>query len=169
MTLSVSRTTLLTDAALLAGACLIPAASHLLAFPLYHLDPMRWLLLGALFVGARHNSIKRNGLIMAVLLPLISSLIVGMPSITKALLMMAELTANVAFFCWFGKKANSTLATFGSFLASVMAAKVVYYGVKAVMIAGGVMMGSLISTAVTTQIAVAVVLSGVVALVLNKR
>ena len=137
MTLAINTRTLLMDAALVAGACLIPAASHLLALPLYMLDPMRWLLLGALVVGHRSGNMLTNGLLMALLLPLVSSLVVGMPAMGKAILIVAELGANVALFALISKKMNTFLAM----LLSIVGAKAVYYALKLVVM-GGVLTGT---------------------------
>ena len=68
-----------TDAAMLALACLIPAASHLLAVPLYRLNPMLALLLAGMLLGKDW----RNGLLLAVLLPSVSCLVTGMPAAPK--------------------------------------------------------------------------------------
>ena len=83
---TVARTAII-DAALLAAACLIPTLSHITALPLYMLNPMLLVLLaGMLAVRSRTNAF-----LLAVLLPVVSMLAVGMPTPLKALCMAAEM------------------------------------------------------------------------------
>lgn len=160
MTLAIPRKTLLVDAALLAGACLIPAASHLLALPLYMLDPMRWLLIAAIVMGYKDDNLLTNGLLMALLLPLVSCAVVGMPTMGKALIIMAELGANVALFALMSKKMNTFLAM----LLSIVAAKGLYYGLKGLLLGG-----ALLGTSWMIQLAMALAMAGVMALILKKK
>ena len=77
--------TALVDITLLAVASLIPTLSHLTALPLYQLNPMMLVLLGGmLLVRGRANAI-----LLAVLLPVVSMVAVGMPTPLKALCMVA--------------------------------------------------------------------------------
>lgn len=160
MTLAINRKILLVDAALVAGACLIPAASHLLALPLYMLDPMRWLLLAAMLVGLRSDNLLSNGLLMALLLPLTSSLVVGMPALSKALVIVAELGVNVALFALISKKTNAFVAL----LLSILAAKGVYYLLKAALLDG-----VLVNTPWMLQVVVAFAMSLTAFLVMKRR
>lgn len=122
------------DTVLLAAACMIPAASHALSIPLYVLNPMLALLLVGMLV--RRN--WRNGLLLAVLMPLVSCLVVGMPSALKMVCMMAELATVATLFGWLQRSWKVLPAV----LVSVLAAKVVYYGLKAVVIAPAVLVGT---------------------------
>ncbi|MBQ6067904.1 MAG: hypothetical protein IJK84_00235 [Bacteroidales bacterium] len=137
------------DALLLMVACLVPTLSHLLAWPLYQLNPMMLVLLaGMLLVGDR-----RNAYLLAVLLPVVSMLAVGMPTPLKALCMVAEY-ATLVFVCgrlqaWNG----SWLGRTGALLVAVLAGKVVYYMLKALVLAPAVLVG----TSVWLQLGVAVV------------
>ncbi len=135
------------DALIIASACLIPALSHLTAQPLYYADPMRWLLLAGLLVVAN----KKNGYLLAVALPLIACLLSGMPAPVKAVIIMVELTANVAIFHLLEKK----IAVFSAMLLSIVAAKIIYYALKALIIAPT----SLISTNVWLQTFIVVLMS----------
>ena len=67
------------DVAVVAVACLIPTVSHLTALPLYMLNPMLALLLAGMLLGRDW----RNALVLAVLMPLVSCLVVGMPTAPK--------------------------------------------------------------------------------------
>lgn len=132
-TKQLTRTALL-DAALLTMACLIPAASHLLALPLYALNPMLALLLAAIALGRDW----RNALLMAVLLPAVSCLLTGMPNAAKMVCMMAELATVAALFAWLRTK----WAVLPAILVAVLAAKAVYYGMKAIVLAPATLVGT---------------------------
>lgn len=146
----------LLDAALLTAACLIPAASHLLALPLYMLNPMLALLLVSMLVGRNW----RNALAMAVLMPAVSCLLTGMPVATKMVCMIAELATVAAMFAWLQKR----WAVLPAVLTAIMAGKLVYYGLKAIIIAPAVLIG----TSWTIQL-LAVLLWGGLFAVIYKR
>lgn len=122
------------DVVLLVAACLIPAASHLLAVPLYKFNPMLALLLAGMLVGKDW----RNALVIAVLMPLVSGLLTGMPIAPKMVCMMAELATVAGVFYLLSHKWTALPAV----LASVAVAKVVYYAMKAVIIAPAVLVGT---------------------------
>lgn len=122
------------DAALIAAACLIPAVSHLTALPLYMLNPMLALLLVGMLLGKDW----RNALVLAVLMPAVSSLVVGMPTAAKMVCMMAELATVAGLFHLLSRR----WAVLPAVLVSVLAAKVVYYALKAVVIAPAVLVGT---------------------------
>lgn len=124
----------LTDMALLGVACLVPSVSHLLALPLYMLNPMLALLLVGLLIGRDW----RNALVLAVLMPLVSSLVTGMPAAPKMVCMMAELATVATMFGWLQRK----WAVLPAVLTAVLAGKVVYYALKAVVIAPAVLVGT---------------------------
>ena len=124
----------LTDVALLGAACLVPAVSHLLALPLYMLNPMLALLLVGLLIGRDW----RNALVLAVLMPLVSSLVTGMPAAPKMVCMMAELATVATMFGVLQRK----WAVLPAVLTAVLAGKVVYYALKAVVIAPAVLVGT---------------------------
>ena len=172
MTLTFSRRILVLDAALMAGACLIPAASHLLALPLHHLDPMRWLLLGALLIGLKENNLMHNGLLMAVLLPLMSAMVVGMPTLAKALVMVAELVTNVALFSLLtqgGRQLMGSGKVFAAMLLSLLGAKCVYYGLKALCLTTGLLDGALLGTSLALQSGVAIAFALVAAWAMGRK
>ena len=123
-----------TDAVVLALACLIPAASHLLAVPLYRLNPMLALLLAGMLLGKDWC----NGLLLAVLLPSVSCLVTGMPAAPKMVCMMAELATVAGVFGWISR----SWKTFPAVLTAVLAGKGVYYALKAIIIAPAVLVGT---------------------------
>ena len=92
----------LLDTALVTMACLIPAASHLFAVPLYAVNPMLALLLAGILFGKDW----RNALLLAVLMPLVSCLLTGMPAAGKMVCMVAELATVATMFGWLSRKWN---------------------------------------------------------------
>lgn len=122
------------DVALVAAACLIPAVSHVLAFPLYMLNPMLALLLAGMLLGRRWQ----NALLLAVLMPVVSCLMTGMPAAEKMVCMMAELATVATIFGWLERRWSVLPAV----LVSVLAAKGVYYAIKAVIVAPVVLVGT---------------------------
>lgn len=144
------------DAVLLTFACLIPAASHLLVVPLYMLNPMLALLLVGMLLGKD----TRNALVLAVLLPLESSLLTGMPAPAKMVCMVAELATVAALFNVLSRRWKVLPAV----LTAIVAGKLVYYGLKAVVVAPAVLVG----TDLWLQLAVVILWGGLFALLFRK-
>ncbi len=147
----------LTDMALLGVACLVPSVSHLLALPLYMLNPMLALLLAGLLIGRDW----RNAMVLAVLMPLVSCLVTGMPAAPKMVCMMAELATVATMFGWLQRK----WAVLPAVLTAVLAGKAVYYALKAVVIAPAVLVG----TAWWMQLGAIVLWCGLFTLVYKSR
>ena len=124
----------LLDGVLVAMACLIPAASHMVALPLYMLNPMLALLLAGMLIGRDW----RNSLVLAVLMPLVSCLLTGMPAADKMVCMMAELATVAGMYAWLQRH----WAVLPAVLMSIVAAKVVYYALKAVVVAPAMLVGT---------------------------
>lgn len=124
----------LLDMVLVSMACLVPAASHLFAVPLYVANPMLALLLAALLLGRDW----KNALVLAVLMPLASCLLSGMPAAPKMVCMMAELATVAVLFGALSRRWKVLPAV----LVSVLAAKGVYYALKAVVLAPFVLVGT---------------------------
>ena len=122
------------DILLVAAACLIPAVSHLLAVPLYKLNPMLALLLTGMLLGRDW----RNALVLAVLMPVVSCLAVGMPTVPKMVCMVAELAVVAVMAGWLLRHWNALPAV----LTAVVAGKVVYYLLKAFILAPAVLVGT---------------------------
>lgn len=146
--------TIVVDALLLTTACLVPTLSHLFAFPLYHLSPMLLVLLAGMLLVPD----KRNALLLALLLPLVSMMAVGMPTPLKALCMMAELSAVVLI------SGRFSVQGFVPMLLAIIGGKIVYYLLKALLLAPAV----LVSTPVLTQLIVAVAAAMLFALLSRK-
>ena len=122
------------DVAVVAVACLIPAVSHLTAVPLDRLNQMLALLLAGMLVGRDW----RNGLVLAVLMPAVSCVVVGMPMAGKMVCMVAELATVAGLFHLLSRR----WAVLPSVLVAALAGKVVYYALKAVVIAPAVLIGT---------------------------
>lgn len=148
--------TVITDVLILAAVCLIPALSHWVAFPIYKLNPMLFCLLaGMLLVDDR-----RNALALAVLLPLVSMAVTGMPTPLKALCMVLELTTVVSIFSLLSRR----WASFVSLLLAIATGKLVFYALKGLLLAPGL----LVTTSLWLQAAVVLLYAAVFAL-LYKR
>lgn len=131
---------------------LIPTLSHVISFPLYRFEPMRWvLLLNLLLAGDRKNSY-----LMAVTLPLFSFFVGSHPVLVKALIMSAELIVNVfIYYKLHDCLKNASIAMF----VAIILSKLFYYVMKYMCIAGGFLSTNLVDTSIIVQIAVAVMIS----------
>lgn len=144
------------DVVLMVAACMLPALSHAVALPLYRLNPMLALMLTGIVVGRDW----RNGLLLAVFMPVVSCLLVGMPTAPKMVCMMAELAMVATLFGWLQRK----WAVLPAVLAAVLAGKAVYYALKALIVVPAVLVG----TAWWMQLGAAVVWCGLFAMLYKK-
>lgn len=144
--------TLLLDAAVLGLVCLIPAVSHVFAVPFYRFNPMFLCLL----VGLLFSRDWRNALLLAVLLPLFSMLVTGMPTPLKAMCMAPELLTFVAVYQLLAKR----MPVFFGVVAAALAGKVVFYLLKVLLIAPEHLLG----TSLWLQLAVVVAYAALFAL-----
>lgn len=152
----------LADALLIGAACVVPAASHLLALPLYMLNPMLALLLAGMLMESRllakYQSV--NGFVLALLMPAVSCMVTGMPAPAKMVCMVAELTTVAALFGWLSRSWKVLPAV----LTAIVGGKVVYYALKAIVIAPAV----LVDTNLWLQLAVVLLWGGMFALLYRK-
>ena len=149
------------DAVLLTVACCIPTFSHLVAWPLYQLNPMLLVLLaGMLLVRDR-----RNAYLLAALLPVVSMLAVGMPTPLKALCMMAEYSTVVLVSGRLQAWNARFVGTLGAMLLAMLAGKVLYYLLKALLLAPAV----LVSTPVAVQLLVVLAAAAIYAAIVKVR
>ncbi|MBR1799133.1 MAG: hypothetical protein IJ761_04460 [Bacteroidales bacterium] len=123
-----------TDLLLIALACLIPALSHLSGIALYRFNPMLLLLLVGMLMGRGST----NGLLLAVLMPLASAVMVGMPAGAKVVCMVAELATIAAAYGWLSHRVPCMWAT----LAAIAMGKGVYYALKALLLPQAVLVGT---------------------------
>jgi len=156
MELVLPKPTLITRSILLnaLGLALVyfmPALSHMTALPLYYAEPMRLMIvLGLVYTN------RANTLLLGLTLPIFSFLISSHPSIAKASLIAAELTANAVLFYYWSGRMKSVLA---SALISIAVSKILYYSLKSLMLSTGVMSGELIATPLAIQVVVTLLLS----------
>ena len=115
----------LIDAVLLTVACLIPAASHLTQARLFLLNPMMALLLAGMLLGRDW----RNALLLAVLMPAVSCLLVGMPVAAKAVCMAAQFATVAGVFGLLERRWKALPAV----LVAIIAGTIVYYGLKLIL------------------------------------
>lgn len=149
--------TYLIDFSLLLMIYFLPAISHLFAFPVYYLDPMRI----ALVVALVHTS-KKNAYIIALTLPLFSFLISSHPQIIKSFLLSAELVINLSLFFLLKDKLKNV---FTSLFISTIISKVIYYSFKFAFISFALLNDRLFSTPFYFQLIAAILLSTYIYLV----
>jgi len=140
---------------------LTPVFSHLLAIPLYYLEPMRIMVILSLVYTGRFNSY-----ILALTLPVFSYLVSGHPLFYKAGLMTGELLLNILLFDLLTKKMrNIFLIT--SF--SILLSKMIYYLFKYILISNGFLHGPFVASPIVIQLLLIIVLGVFVFYMLNKK
>lgn len=122
----------------------VPAISHLLALPVYFIEPMRLILI----LSIAHTS-KSNAFIIAASLPLFSFFISSHPVFLKSLLIMGELMLNVWLFFFLAEKLKNK---FASMLISIALSKIFYYSIKLALLNSLLLNGNLVSTPVYIQL-----------------
>lgn len=127
----------------IAAIYLIPTFSHLLALPIYYIEPMRLILI----LSFVHTS-KKNAYILAATLPLFSFVVSAHPVFLKTLLISGELLLNVWLFFFFSKTIKNK---FGVILLSIGLSKLAYYLLKFGLLSLVLLEGSLISTPIIFQ------------------
>ena len=153
---------LVTDILLLGVIYMLPTISHLLAFPLYLLDPMRVVIFASILLSAS----RLNSFILATTIPLFSFFVGGHPVFVKSLLIALELLANLALFWFFYKKGVNVFVT--TFI-SIILSKVLYYILKASLLDAGLLKMELVSTSLIIQALVAVAISLLMALFMKNN
>lgn len=152
MVFAIDKRTVIQAAVLDTLACvivlLIPALSHLVAYPLHVLEPMRIVLFGIILLMPQR---KWNALLLALILPIFSFMVSGHPVFPKNIIMSGELMLNVVLLYVFLSKTERYSL---SVLISMMLSKLAYYFVKYLLIAGGLLHIQLISTRIINQIVV---------------
>lgn len=151
-----SARVMIIDAVLLAFICAVPALSHVFAIPFYKLNPMAMCLLAGMLLVRW----KGNGYLLAVLLPVVSMLVSGMPVPAVCVCMVAELLSVVGVYDLLERRAG----VFVSIIAALLSGKVVFYLLKTVLVAPAVLIG----TNVWLQLAVVAVMGTLFALIRRK-
>lgn len=140
---------------------LAPALSHLSGIPLYYAEPFRI----ALFILLIYTP-KKNALATVALLPLFSFFISAHPPLIKATLISFELLINAfIFYLLTNKKAN----VFLSAALSIVASKIIYYGLKLVVFEIFLNQGFSIGISLYVQAVVILITSFGVGILFNKK
>lgn len=139
----------------------VPALSHMLALPVYLIEPMRLMLIIALV----HSS-KANAYILAFTMPLFSFVVSSHPSFYKMLLISIELGLNVFLFYMIVDRVKNG---FSAILASIVLSKLVYYALKFGFIGFALIGGSLVSTPLLIQLITALIYSTYLAIFFQKK
>ncbi|MFW5708072.1 MAG: hypothetical protein ACOCX0_03410 [Bacteroidota bacterium] len=109
------------DIVALAFIFLMPAFSHMLAFPLYYIEPMRLMV-----VLAMVHTHRNNALLLALALPLFSFAMSGHPILVKAVIISLELMIMVGVFSFL----KNYIHVFGAIFSAIVLSKVFYFAVK---------------------------------------
>lgn len=125
-----------------------PDLSQLLHFPVYLLDPMRIMVM----IGLMHSH-RTNAIVLAILLPVFSYIISSHPYLIKTSLISIELLINIFLFLALTKK----LPIFGAMLLAIVVSKLVYYGLKIVVVKLDWLQMEIISTPIWIQLIMAMV------------
>jgi len=110
------------DAGALAFVYFTPVIAHLIAFPVYMIEPMRIMVI----LSMAHSS-RRNSYLLAFTLPLFSYIASSHPEFFKMLIITAELVLNVFIFYWLaGRMKNVFLAMIAAIITSKVACYIMY-------------------------------------------
>jgi hypothetical protein len=153
--------TLIIDSAALAFIFFVPALSHMLAVPIYLIEPMRIMLI----LAVAHTT-KRNAYLLALTLPLFSFAISAHPVFLKSLLISLELVFNVWLFFALGKIIRNQ---FAAMAIAIIGSKVFYYALKFGLLSFALIEGGLISTPIYLQLITTVIFSAYIFLILRKQ
>lgn len=138
-----------------------PALLQLINLPVYLIEPMRIMLIIVIA-----QTTQRNAIVLALTLPLFSFLVTSHPVLPKTLIMTAELLVNVWLFYFLSVKLKNY---FSAIFLSIIISKVLYIGLKYLLINLQLIDESLISTSIYMQVVTTAVLSFYLAVVLRRR
>ena len=123
--------TLCVDVVIVSIAMLIPVFSHL-TFPIYQFNPILFLLM----LSIPYCNNRWNAHILAMVIPLLSFLIIGMPTLTKVYCMVIEY--NVVLYVYFllqDKMATRHLSSmFVMMFFAILVGKCAYYLSKTILV-----------------------------------
>ncbi len=117
----ISIKSLIFDIVALGFIFLMPAISHMLAFPLYFIEPMRIMV-----VLAMVHTHRNNAYLLALALPLFSFVMSGHPILVKAVIISLELMVMVGAFYLLKKYVH----IFAAIFTAIILSKVFYFAVK---------------------------------------
>ena len=134
---------LATDFLIICFIYLLPSLAHLTAIPFYLFDPMRLALVFCIIFTD-----KKNSIVIALTLPVISLLISSHPALIKSIIISAELVLNVLAFYFLSTSWKNQFITM---FVSILIAKVFYYSTKITLFSLGFIQGDLVSTPIWIQ------------------
>ena len=117
-----------------------------------------------LFLVVIHTN-KKNSFVIAATLPLVSFIASSHPVFIKSLTMSVELLLNVWLYYEFSKMFKNK---FVPATLSIIASKMVYYGIKYLLLSFALISTDLISTPLHFQIAVLLIISAYVFIVIPR-
>ena len=150
------------DAIVLGIVGFIPALSHATGLPIYLAEPMRICL----FIGFLIAKDRYNLLLLALLIPQISTMFSGHPPFIKSVIISMELFFNALLFLYFVNFQKWNL--FLVFGASIILSKIIYYTIKYLFISFSMLKGELLSTPLLPQLISGLVFSVVFGLIYKK-
>lgn len=153
--------TILIDLAALAFIYFVPALSHMLAVPVYLIEPMRIMLI----IAIAHTS-QRNAYLIALTLPLFSFAISAHPVFLKSLLISIELVVNVWLFFTLIKIFRNGFAAMAT---AIIVSKLFYYALKFGLLSTAFIEGNLISTPLYIQAITTLVFCAYILLIFRKK
>lgn len=107
------------DTVALAFIYFTPSIAHLIAFPVYMIEPMRIMVI----LSIAHST-RRNSYLLALTLPFFSYITTAHPEFFKMLIITAELILNVFLFYGLNSRMKNT---FLSMITAIITSKVVCY------------------------------------------
>lgn len=111
--------TVIIDIVLISLLCMTPAVAHLVGISYHYFEPMRI----ALFMGLLLVDDRKNGYLLAAILPISTMILSGMPTPTICALMVLELMLNIYLF---HLVSSLTRSAFWGMFIGVIVSKVVY-------------------------------------------
>jgi hypothetical protein len=133
------------DIMIIIAVLIVPAVSHIMPIPMYYLDPMRLLV----FVGYLLGRNNANAILLAIVLPLFSSLVTGHPILLKASLISCELLVNIWLLQILYQRSQWHISL--QVFVSIIASKITYYIVKQIFLNFEWLNGPLITTSLWIQ------------------
>ena len=141
----------------------ITSCSHSIGLPLYKLNPMHWVIyLAILFRKPSAISI----VVLAFAMPFTSLLLTGHPVVYKSVIMGVELSIYGIIFISAIKHFNLTPVY--AFAISQIIGRIIYYGLKYILIKGELIDSILVSSSIILQIVVFGIL-GIVLFLVDKK
>lgn len=146
----------------------VPTLSHITSLPFYFFEPMRIML----FISILYLPIRSNAYFLALSLPIFSFFVSGHPTIPKNVLISIELITNVFIFILLQTKLQNWKIKYKMFtliFISIFVSKVVYYGLKSLLISLGVLKMEIISTGIGSQFLLMSIISLLFSIGLKKK